>query len=290
MPCRRSDAADQPVHPGAGRIRCAAVQGPADFDGKAAAVERRRFKTAVQPTACPHSSPGYSHGPGPGRQGCNRGGSCVEGRAPAHGLLVEQRSATSGSDGASRAAQADAATVERHPRCRPRSFQRAAQCCRSRHSRAGSRNDATRCCLTQSLQPPAQPGNLPPGCRWRTRLLRPPGWTRPTGERPRAETSDISRSVSRRAPSVLLDIAAAVAETGDSHRGYMGSGSIDLAGVFRALVKAGYKGPITLEPFLSRVVGQPLEGILGIWRNLREDGAASRFEISTRSHTNGHLL
>jgi D-psicose/D-tagatose/L-ribulose 3-epimerase len=59
--------------------------------------------------------------------------------------------------------------------------------------------------------------------------------------------------------------------TGDSHRGYMGSGSIDLAGVFRALVKSGYHGPITFESFSSRVVGQPLEGILGIWRNLWED-------------------
>ena len=59
--------------------------------------------------------------------------------------------------------------------------------------------------------------------------------------------------------------------TGDSHRGYMGSGSIDLAGVFRALVRSGYRGPITFESFSSRVVGQPLEGILGIWRNLWED-------------------
>jgi D-psicose/D-tagatose/L-ribulose 3-epimerase len=76
------------------------------------------------------------------------------------------------------------------------------------------------------------------------------------------------------------DISAAIIETGehigyfhtgDSHRGYMGSGSIDLAGVFRALVKAKYQGPITFESFSSRVVGQPLEGILGIWRNLWED-------------------
>jgi len=59
--------------------------------------------------------------------------------------------------------------------------------------------------------------------------------------------------------------------TGDSHRGYMGSGSIDLAGAFRAVVKSGYTGPITFESFSSRVVGQPLEGILGIWRNLWED-------------------
>lgn len=60
--------------------------------------------------------------------------------------------------------------------------------------------------------------------------------------------------------------------SGDSHRGYMGSGSIDLTGVFRAVVNSGYQGPITFESFSSRVVGQPLEGILGIWRNLWDDG------------------
>ena len=60
--------------------------------------------------------------------------------------------------------------------------------------------------------------------------------------------------------------------TGDSHRGYIGSGSIDLSRVFRALVTSGYAGPITFESFSSAVVGQPLEGILGIWRNLWEDG------------------
>jgi D-psicose/D-tagatose/L-ribulose 3-epimerase len=59
--------------------------------------------------------------------------------------------------------------------------------------------------------------------------------------------------------------------TGDSHRGYMGSGSVDLAGVFRALVQTGYRGPITYEAFSSSVVGQPLQGILGIWRNQWEN-------------------
>ncbi|MCO6049620.1 sugar phosphate isomerase/epimerase [Mesorhizobium sp. RP14(2022)] len=77
------------------------------------------------------------------------------------------------------------------------------------------------------------------------------------------------------------DIGSAIVETGDhlgyfhtgdSHRGYMGSGSIDLASVFRALVRANYQGPITFESFSSRVVGQPLEGILGIWRNLWDNG------------------
>jgi hypothetical protein len=37
------------------------------------------------------------------------------------------------------------------------------------------------------------------------------------------------------------------------------------------LVTSGYQGPITFESFSSRVVGQPLEGILGSWRNLWED-------------------
>lgn len=75
-------------------------------------------------------------------------------------------------------------------------------------------------------------------------------------------------------PSAIIDTGNYLGyfHTGDSHRGYMGSGSIDLAGVFRALVRSNYQGPITFESFSSRVVGQPLEGILGIWRNLWEDG------------------
>ena len=77
------------------------------------------------------------------------------------------------------------------------------------------------------------------------------------------------------------DMAAAIIDaapwigyfhTGDSHRGYLGSGTIDLQAAFRAIVRAKYEGPITFESFSSRVVGQPLEGILGIWRNLWEDG------------------
>jgi D-psicose/D-tagatose/L-ribulose 3-epimerase len=76
------------------------------------------------------------------------------------------------------------------------------------------------------------------------------------------------------------DVAAAIRDTGnnlgyfhtgDSHRGYLGSGSIDFSKIFRALVAIDYQGPITFESFSSKVVGQPLEGILGIWRNLWED-------------------
>ncbi len=91
------------------------------------------------------------------------------------------------------------------------------------------------------------------------------------------------------------DVAAAIRETGDllgyfhtgdSHRGYLGSGSIDLGRVFRALAQAGYEGPITFESFSSAVVGQPLEGILGIWRNLWDDSRdlASHAKLFTDAH------
>jgi D-psicose/D-tagatose/L-ribulose 3-epimerase len=78
------------------------------------------------------------------------------------------------------------------------------------------------------------------------------------------------------------DIEAAIIDCGDmlgyfhigeSGRGYLGAGNIDFDRVFRGLVKARYKGPITFESFSSAVVNEQLSGILGIWRNLWEDGA-----------------
>ena len=51
------------------------------------------------------------------------------------------------------------------------------------------------------------------------------------------------------------------------------AGNIDFDRVFRGLAKAGYEGPITFESFSSAVVNKQLSGILGIWRNLWEDGA-----------------
>jgi D-psicose/D-tagatose/L-ribulose 3-epimerase len=60
---------------------------------------------------------------------------------------------------------------------------------------------------------------------------------------------------------------------GESGRGYLGAGNIDFDRVFRGLAKAKYKGPITFESFSSAVVNEQLSGILGIWRNLWEDGA-----------------
>lgn len=59
---------------------------------------------------------------------------------------------------------------------------------------------------------------------------------------------------------------------GESHRGYLGSGSVDFDGLFRALVHIGYDGPIVFESFSSAVVNPDLSNALAIWRNLWTDG------------------
>lgn len=58
---------------------------------------------------------------------------------------------------------------------------------------------------------------------------------------------------------------------GDSHRGYLGSGTVDFNGFFRALNRIGYDGAITFESFSSVVVDPVLSNTLAIWRNLWKD-------------------
>lgn len=60
---------------------------------------------------------------------------------------------------------------------------------------------------------------------------------------------------------------------GENHRGYLGSGHLDFAPFFRALVEIGYAGPITFESFSSAVVSRGLSNDLAVWRNLWSDGA-----------------
>ncbi len=59
---------------------------------------------------------------------------------------------------------------------------------------------------------------------------------------------------------------------GESHRGYLGSGSVDFSSFFKALAEIGYSGPITFESFSSTVVSPDLSRTLGVWRNLWNDG------------------
>jgi D-psicose/D-tagatose/L-ribulose 3-epimerase len=58
---------------------------------------------------------------------------------------------------------------------------------------------------------------------------------------------------------------------GESHRGYLGSGSADFGGLFRGLRAIGYSGPITFESFSSAVLSPLLSDTLAIWRNLWTD-------------------
>jgi len=60
---------------------------------------------------------------------------------------------------------------------------------------------------------------------------------------------------------------------GENHRGYLGSGHLDLTGFFHALADIGYTGPVTFESFSSAVVAPGLSNDLAIWRNLWDDGA-----------------
>ena len=58
----------------------------------------------------------------------------------------------------------------------------------------------------------------------------------------------------------------------ENHRGYVGTGSIDFAPMFRALVDARYNGPISFEAFSSSSCSAVVAGKAAIWRSVFEDG------------------
>ncbi len=58
---------------------------------------------------------------------------------------------------------------------------------------------------------------------------------------------------------------------GESHRGYLGTGTIDFTAVFRALHEIAYDGAIVFESFSSAVVDPQLSTALAVWRNLWSD-------------------
>lgn len=60
---------------------------------------------------------------------------------------------------------------------------------------------------------------------------------------------------------------------GESHRGALGTGSINWPEFFGALAAVRYDGVITFESFSSKVVHASLSNSLAIWRNLWVDNA-----------------
>jgi D-psicose/D-tagatose/L-ribulose 3-epimerase len=61
---------------------------------------------------------------------------------------------------------------------------------------------------------------------------------------------------------------------GESHRGYLGTGNIDFARVFDALVAIGWEDGVTFESFSSTIVDRDLSVKTAIWRNLWKDNVA----------------
>ena len=67
----------------------------------------------------------------------------------------------------------------------------------------------------------------------------------------------------------------------ESHRGRLGTGTIDWPGLFQALVATGYKGPLTFESFSSGIVSAATRDDIGLWRNPWTDPAAVARQAAT---------
>jgi D-psicose/D-tagatose/L-ribulose 3-epimerase len=61
---------------------------------------------------------------------------------------------------------------------------------------------------------------------------------------------------------------------GESHRGGLGTGTIDFRQLFGALARTSYPGPITFESFSIGAVAPGLGSALCIWREMWDDGMA----------------
>jgi D-psicose/D-tagatose/L-ribulose 3-epimerase len=60
----------------------------------------------------------------------------------------------------------------------------------------------------------------------------------------------------------------------ESHRGFLGTGTVDFDAVFDALIEVGYTGPVAVEGFLVPAMPQPLAASLGLWRTSWHDPQA----------------
>lgn len=61
---------------------------------------------------------------------------------------------------------------------------------------------------------------------------------------------------------------------GESHRGYLGTGTIDFAAIFDALTAIGWDDYVTFESFSTTIVDKDLSLKTAIWRNLWDDNVA----------------
>jgi D-psicose/D-tagatose/L-ribulose 3-epimerase len=73
---------------------------------------------------------------------------------------------------------------------------------------------------------------------------------------------------------------------GESHRGYLGTGTIRFAPIFDALVQIGYDDFVTFESFSSEVVDRDLSITCGIWRNTWIDNS----NVVLAKHARGFII
>jgi D-psicose/D-tagatose/L-ribulose 3-epimerase len=73
-------------------------------------------------------------------------------------------------------------------------------------------------------------------------------------------------------PVLLCGKRLGYVHIGESHRGYLGTGTIDFQTFFKALATIDYQGVVTFESFSSTVVSDELSNALAVWRNLWGDG------------------
>lgn len=73
------------------------------------------------------------------------------------------------------------------------------------------------------------------------------------------EEHDVADAITRN-----LDVIGHV-HIGESHRGYLGSGSVDFSPTFKALAQGGYNGPIVFEAFSSAILNGPTSDALATW-------------------------
>lgn len=66
---------------------------------------------------------------------------------------------------------------------------------------------------------------------------------------------------------------------GESHRGYLGTGSVDFPALFAALAEVGYEGRLAFESFSSVVVSERFQTALGLWRDPWSDS----FDVARRA-------
>ena len=91
-----------------------------------------------------------------------------------------------------------------------------------------------------------------------------------------------------RDPLLLAGDRLGYVHIGESHRGYLGTGTIDFPQIFEALADINYTGPVTFESFSSAVVDQNLSNALAVWRNLWSDSmdlARSAHDFMSRGLT-----